>query len=110
MVGFPSGAVKAEVKAFEAAQAVKDGVDEVDMVVNLALVKEGRAAELQAEIQAVRDAVPAPRVLKVIIESAALTDAEIVMACQAAQAAGADFVKTSTGFHPAGAPPPTPSP
>lgn len=102
VVGFPSGAVKAEVKAFEAAQAVKDGVDEVDMVVNLALVKEGRAAELQAEIQAVRDAVPAPRVLKVIIESAALTDAEIVMACQAAQAAGADFVKTSTGFHPAG--------
>ncbi|SPT52716.1 Deoxyribose-phosphate aldolase [Actinomyces bovis] len=102
VVGFPSGAVKPEVKAFEAAQAVKDGVDEVDMVINLALAKEGRAAELQAEIKAVRDAVPAPRILKVIIESAALSDEEIVMACQAAQAAGADFVKTSTGFHPAG--------
>lgn len=102
VVGFPSGAVKPEVKAYEAAQAVKDGVDEVDMVINLALVKEGRAEDLQAEVQAVRDAVPAPRVLKVIIESAVLTDEEIVMACQAAQAAGADFVKTSTGFHPAG--------
>ena len=72
------------------------------MVINIALVKEGREAELEAEIRAVRDAVPAPRVLKVIIESAALTDEEIVMACRASENAGADFVKTSTGFHPAG--------
>lgn len=102
VVGFPSGAVKPEVKAFEAARAVADGADEVDMVINIALVKEGRADELEAEIRAVREAVPAPGVLKAIIESAALTDAEIVMACGAAARAGADFVKTSTGFHPAG--------
>ena len=99
---FPSGAVKPEIKAAEAARAVEDGADEVDMVINIALVKEGREAELEAEIRAVRDAVPAPRVLKVIIESAALTDEEIVMACRASENAGADFVKTSTGFHPAG--------
>lgn len=102
VVGFPSGAVKAEIKAAEAARAVEDGADEVDMVVNIAFVKEGRQAELEAEIRAVRDAVPAPRILKVIIESAALTDEEIVMACRASEAAGADFVKTSTGFHPSG--------
>ena len=84
VVGFPSGAVKPQVKAFEAAQAVADGADEIDMVINIELV------------------VPAPRVLKVIIESAALSDNEIIAACMAAKAAGADFVKTSTGFHPAG--------
>lgn len=102
VVGFPSGAVKPEIKAAEAARAVEDGTDEVDMVINLALVKEGRAKELKAEIKAVRDAVPAPKILKVIIESAALSDEEIIMACKASEAAGADFVKTSTGFHPAG--------
>lgn len=102
VAGFPSGAVKPEIKAAEATRAVEDGADEVDMVINIALVKEGREAELEAEIRAVRDAVPAPRVLKVIIESAALTDEEIVMACRASENAGADFVKTSTGFHPAG--------
>lgn len=98
--GFPSGAHKAEVKGAEAARAVSDGADEVDMVVNLALVKAGDFAAVQAEIAAVKAQVPG--VLKVIIESAALTDAEIVACCQAAEAAGADFVKTSTGFHPAG--------
>ncbi len=101
VVGFPSGAVKPEIKAAEAARAAQDGAEEVDMVINVALAIEGRFAELQAEIQAVRDAIPT-LVLKVIIESAALDDATIVGACKAAQAAGADFVKTSTGFHPAG--------
>lgn len=72
------------------------------MVIDLGLLKAGRADATQAEIAAVRAAVPAPKVLKVIIESAALTDDEIVAACQAAEAAGADFVKTSTGYHPAG--------
>ena len=71
------------------------------MVINIPLAIEGRAEELQAEIQAVRDAIPG-KVLKVIIESAALDDDQIVLACRAAEAAGADFVKTSTGFHPAG--------
>lgn len=100
VVGFPSGAVHASVKAFEAAQAVRDGAEEIDMVINLALAKEGRWSELESEIAAVRAEVPG--VLKVIIESAALTDDQIIDSCRAAEAAGADFVKTSTGFHSAG--------
>lgn len=100
--GFPSGKHAASIKAGEAAQAVADGADEVDMVIDLGLVKAGSLDATLAEIAAVRAAAPAPTVLKVIIESAALTDEEIVAACQAAEAAGADFVKTSTGFHPAG--------
>ena len=99
--GFPSGAHKSEVKATEARIAVENGADEVDMVVNLKLVKEADFDAVQADIQAVRDACE-DALLKVIIESAALTDAEIVACCKAAEAAGADFVKTSTGFHPAG--------
>ena len=73
VVGFPSGAVKPQVKAFEAAQAVADGADEIDMVINIELVKDSRLHELREEIAAVRRVVPAPRVLKVIIESAALS-------------------------------------
>lgn len=100
--GFPSGAHHAEVKAAEAAHAVLDGAHEVDMVINLGAVKSGDWAQVQADIEAVRAAAAHPTVLKVIIESAALTDDEIVKACEASEAAGADFVKTSTGFHPAG--------
>lgn len=99
--GFPSGAHKAEVKAAEAAQAVRDGADEIDMVVNLALVKQADWDGVCADIAAVRAACP-DSVLKVIIESAVLTDEEIVETCKQAEAAGADFVKTSTGFHPSG--------
>ncbi|MDK8819951.1 deoxyribose-phosphate aldolase [Corynebacterium amycolatum] len=101
VVGFPSGAVKAEVKAAEAARAVADGAEEVDMVINIAFAKEHRFDDLEAEIKTVRDAIPG-KILKVIIESAALTDEEIIAACKASESAGADFVKTSTGFHPAG--------
>lgn len=100
--GFPSGAHTAATKAFEAAEAVAHGADEVDMVIDIGRLKAGDVAHTEAEIRAVRAAVPAPRVLKVIIESAALTDDEIVAACTAAEAAGADFVKTSTGYHPSG--------
>lgn len=102
--GFPSGSHTAEAKAFEARQAVANGADEVDMVINLSALKDGRWDLVAAEIAAVRAEVPAGegRVLKVIIESAALTDHEIVAACRAAQESGADFVKTSTGFHQAG--------
>ena len=100
--GFPSGAHHSEVKAAEAARAVRDGAQEVDMVINLAQAVTGDWAAVEADIAAVRAGVPAPAVLKVIIESAALTDEQIVAACQAAESAGADFVKTSTGFHPAG--------
>ncbi|MGX4762383.1 deoxyribose-phosphate aldolase [Corynebacterium minutissimum] len=102
VVGFPSGAVKTEVKAAETARAVKDGAEEIDMVVNLSQVKSHDYAAVEADIKAVRDAAPAPVIVKVIIESAALDDEEIVATCQAAERAGADFVKTSTGFHPAG--------
>lgn len=101
VVGFPSGAVKAEVKAAEAARAVADGAEEVDMVINIAFAKEHRFDDLEAEIKTVRDAIPG-KILKVIIESASLTDEEIIAACKASESAGADFVKTSTGFHPAG--------
>ncbi len=100
--GFPSGKHTAAVKAAEAAESVALGADEVDMVIDLGLLKAGHPEATQAEIAAVRASVPAPKVLKVIIESAALTDPEIVQACRAAEAAGADFVKTSTGYHPAG--------
>lgn len=101
VVGFPFGAHAAEVKAREAAIAVAAGAHEIDMVVNQGLVHAGEWAALEAEIAAVRAACPG-RVLKAILETAALTDAEIVGACRAAEAAGADFVKTSTGFSPAG--------
>ncbi|MFC5929781.1 deoxyribose-phosphate aldolase [Cryobacterium melibiosiphilum] len=100
--GFPSGKHHSAIKAAEAALSIEQGADEVDMVIDIGAVKAGRFADVQADIQAVRASVPAPKVLKVIIESAALTDAEIVGVCQASVAAGADFVKTSTGFHPAG--------
>lgn len=101
VVGFPSGVHKAEVKAFEAAQAVRDGADEVDVVVNPAFVHAGDWDAVEAEIRLVREATT-DRVLKVIIESASLTDEQIVGCCKASEAAGADYVKTSTGFNPAG--------
>jgi deoxyribose-phosphate aldolase len=100
--GFPSGAHRSAVKAVEAAASVEEGAAEVDMVLDLGLVKDGAWAAVRADVAAVRAAVPTPRVLKVIIESAALTDDEIVAACAASEQSGADFVKTSTGFHPAG--------
>jgi len=100
--GFPSGKHTSAVKATEAAAAVAAGADEVDMVIDIGAARAGEWAAIQADIAAVRGAVPAPRVLKVIIESAALDDAAVVATCRAAEAAGADFVKTSTGFHPAG--------
>jgi deoxyribose-phosphate aldolase len=100
--GFPSGAHASQVKAAEAADAIAKGAQEIDMVINLGAAKDGDWELVQSDIAAVRAAAPSPAVLKVIIESAALTDAEIVLACQSAEAAGADFVKTSTGFHPAG--------
>jgi deoxyribose-phosphate aldolase len=100
--GFPSGAHPSAVKAAEAAEAVSRGADEVDMVIDLSRAVTGDFEGVQADIAAVRAAVPPPVILKVIIESAALTDDQIVGCCRAAEAAGADFVKTSTGFHPAG--------
>jgi len=100
VVGFPSGNHTAVTKAREAAEASEHGADEIDMVINVGLLKEGRTDLVKEEIRMVREATPG--LLKVIIESAALSDEEIVAACKASEAAGADFVKTSTGFHPAG--------
>ncbi|MEG3615618.1 deoxyribose-phosphate aldolase [Isoptericola haloaureus] len=100
--GFPSGKHASEIKAAEAARSVLDGADEVDMVIDIGAAKAGGFDVVQDDIAAVRAAVPSDKVLKVIIESAALTDTEVVAACRAAEAAGADFVKTSTGFHPTG--------
>ena len=102
VVGFPSGAHPSAIKATEAAHVAAAGVTEVDMVIDLGgLIAEG-GASVHADVAAVRAALSADVTLKVIIESAALTDAHVVDACRAAVDAGADFVKTSTGFHPAG--------
>jgi len=100
--GFPSGKHTSATKAAEAAAAVADGADEVDMVIDVGAALAGGFEAVQADIAAVRAAVPAPGVLKVIVESAALPDDVLVAVCRAAEAAGADFVKTSTGFHPSG--------
>ena len=99
--GFPSGAHLADVKALEAARAAEMGAHEIDMVIDLGAATAGEWAAVEADISAVRRAVPSS-VLKVIIESGALTDDAIVEACKASERAGADFVKTSTGFHPTG--------
>ncbi|MDH4658704.1 deoxyribose-phosphate aldolase [Corynebacterium pyruviciproducens] len=101
VIGFPSGAVKTSVKVAEARQAVADGADEVDMVQNIGWAKEHKFAEIEEEIRAVKGACGSA-LLKVILETATLSDEEIVACCTAAEKAGADFVKTSTGFHPAG--------
>ncbi|WP_371029014.1 deoxyribose-phosphate aldolase [Pseudoclavibacter sp. JSM 162008] len=101
VIGFPSGKHHSAIKAAEAARAVADGADELDMVIDIGMLKAGRADLVQADVAAVRVAAP-HALLKVIIESAALTDDEIVAACEASEAAGADYVKTSTGFSAAG--------
>ncbi|WPJ91485.1 deoxyribose-phosphate aldolase [Facklamia hominis] len=102
VIGFPLGANTSSVKAFEAKEAVKSGADEVDMVINVGLVKDGLWDQVQADIEAVVDAAK-PALVKVIIETCLLEHDEIVNSCQAAQQAGADFVKTSTGFSTGGA-------
>ncbi|MDR1606236.1 MAG: deoxyribose-phosphate aldolase [Streptococcaceae bacterium] len=102
VIGFPLGANTSEVKAFEAADAVKNGADEVDMVINIGAAKDGDWVLVASDIEAVVAASGAATT-KVIIETSLLTDDEKVKACQAAVAAGADFVKTSTGFSTAGA-------
>lgn len=101
VVGFPSGKHHAGIKAAEAARAVADGADEVDMVIDVGAARAGDWAIVEDEVAAVRSA-STGKLLKVILETAALTDDQIVRACQICADAGADYVKTSTGFHPAG--------
>lgn len=99
--GFPSGKHTSSVKAAEARESVERGADEIDMVIDVGAAKAGDFGAVKLDVRTVREAVP-NAVLKVIIESAALTDEEIRSVCEAAVDAGADFVKTSTGFHPSG--------
>jgi len=106
VVGFPSGKHLSQIKADEARLAVAAGATEIDMVIDVGAAVAGDFDAVRADVAAVRAAVDAGVVLKVIVESAALLDLAgeqtLVDACLAAAAAGADFVKTSTGFHPAG--------
>jgi len=97
VVGFPLGAMDARSKAFEAGEAVAQGADEIDMVVNLGALKAGALDAVERDIRGVVEAA-GPRVTKVILETGLLTDAEKATACLLAVAAGASFVKTCTGF------------
>lgn len=97
VIGFPLGMNDTCIKAAEAAQAVADGADELDMVINIGMHKSGNVAFTEADIKAVVDAGQG-KLVKVIIETGLLTDEEKVSACQAAMRAGADYVKTCTGF------------
>lgn len=103
VVGFPLGVTSSRAKAFEAETALSQGATEVDMVLALGAVKSGDWGTAQADMKAVRNAVPAGSVLKVILETCLLTDDEKVRACQLAMDLGLDFVKTSTGFSTGGA-------
>lgn len=102
VIGFPNGYSSTEVKACEAAAAIEDGADELDMVVNLGDVKDGRFDRVLSEINRVKG-VCNGRILKVIIETCCLTDEEKVRLCGVVSFSGADFLKTSTGFGSAGA-------
>jgi len=103
-VGFPHGNHLTEVKVFEARRALADGATELDMVIQIGALKSGRDAEVEADIRAVVEvAHAAGAIVKVIFENAYLTDDEKVRACRLTEAAGGDFVKTSTGFASTGA-------
>ncbi|BDX43630.1 MULTISPECIES: deoxyribose-phosphate aldolase [Enterococcus] len=103
VIGFPLGANTSEVKAYEAADAIKNGANEVDMVINIGALKSQQYDYVRQDIQGVVDAAKGKALVKVIIETALLTDEEKVKACELAKEAGADFVKTSTGFSTGGA-------
>lgn len=103
VIGFPLGANTSEVKAYETTDAINNGADEVDMVINVGALKSAQYKKVQQDIEAVVAAAKDRALVKVIIETALLTKEEIVKACELAQAAGADFVKTSTGFSTSGA-------
>lgn len=102
VVGFPLGAMSSSAKAEEARIAIADGADEIDMVINVGYLRSGMYDEVLKDIEAVREASKG-KVLKVIIETCLLTDDEKVKACELSASAGADFVKTSTGFSKGGA-------
>ena len=102
VIGFPNGYMTTAAKAFEAADAVKNGADEIDMVINLSMVKDGCWDAVAKDISAVREATRG-HILKVIIECCLLTDEEKVKMCQIVSDCSADYIKTSTGFSKGGA-------
>ncbi|MBQ3090106.1 MAG: deoxyribose-phosphate aldolase [Oscillospiraceae bacterium] len=102
VIGFPNGYSTTETKVFEAADAVKNGADEVDMVINIGWAKDGRWDEMLDEIRRIKAAC-GDKILKVIIETCLLTDEEKIKLCQIVSKSGADYIKTSTGFSTAGA-------
>lgn len=102
VVGFPLGAVTTEVKSYETSRAIKDGADEIDMVINIGKLKDGKYEEVLKDIESVVESAQA-RTVKVIIETCLLKDEEKIKACELSVQAGAHYVKTSTGFSTAGA-------
>lgn len=98
VIGFPLGASSTAVKAFETAKAIEDGADEVDMVLNVGMLKSGEYDYVKQDIEAVVQAAKEKALVKVILETCLLTDEEKIKACKLAKEAGTDFVKTSTGF------------
>ena len=102
VVGFPLGAMAKEAKVFEAKNAIENGASEIDMVINIGRLKDKEYDYVESEIRAIKEAI-GENILKVIIETCLLTDDEEVKACELSVAAGADFVKTSTGFSTGGA-------
>lgn len=102
VVGFPLGAMKTEAKVFEAREAIGDGAEEIDMVMNIGLLKSKKYKDVFSDIEAVVNA-SVPHPVKVIIETSLLTRDEKIAACLISKAAGAAYVKTSTGFGPGGA-------
>ena len=103
VIGFPLGATTTEVKAFETEDVIKKGATEVDMVINVGKLKEGNLEYVKKDIEAVVNAAKGKALSKVIIETCLLTDEEKVTACKLSKEAGADYVKTSTGFSTGGA-------
>ncbi|MYL57249.1 deoxyribose-phosphate aldolase [Virgibacillus halodenitrificans] len=103
VIGFPLGATSTQSKVFETEQAIKDGATEVDMVINIGLLKSGEDDPVKQDIAAVVKAAENKALTKVIIETSLLTEDEKIRACKLAKEAGADFVKTSTGFSTGGA-------
>jgi deoxyribose-phosphate aldolase len=103
VVGFPLGAMDSRTKAFETRRAIEEGANEIDMVINIGALKSGNYELVEEDIKAVRRACAGKTILKVILETGALEDKEKVIACEIAKKAGADFVKTSTGFGKGGA-------
>ncbi|OWZ82935.1 deoxyribose-phosphate aldolase [Natranaerobius trueperi] len=102
-VGFPLGATTSYIKSLEAKEAVQNGATEIDMVINIGLLKDSKDKEVVEDINEVVDAVPVGTIVKVIIEACLLTDEEKIKACELSKRAGAHYVKTSTGFSTGGA-------